>query len=170
MARYANGTRWWLGDWLTFGRYKYGRRYREAIDATGLDYQTLRNYASVARRFEVSRRRDNLTFQHHADVCALTDDAQDHWLDLAAEHGWSRNELRRQLRASSSGASSHLSTTVDEDVRLTLRRGAVERWQRAAERRATDFEAWITQTLDDAANAILDEASAPGAQALVDHA
>jgi hypothetical protein len=48
---YGNATQWWLGDWLVFGRMKYGRRYKDAIAATRLDYQTLRNYTMVARRF-----------------------------------------------------------------------------------------------------------------------
>ena len=59
--------------------------------ATGLDYQTLREYGVVARRFEWSRRRDNLSFQHHAEVCALTGAEQDRWLDLAAPNRWSRS-------------------------------------------------------------------------------
>src|SRR4051812_45464287 len=42
LGLYSNATAWWLGDWLAFGRMKYGRRYKEAISATGLDYQTLR--------------------------------------------------------------------------------------------------------------------------------
>jgi hypothetical protein len=67
----SSTTRRWLGDWLIFGRYKYGTRYRQAIGATGLDYQTLRNYAVVARRFEPSRRRSTLRAQHHAEVSAL---------------------------------------------------------------------------------------------------
>jgi hypothetical protein len=72
----------------------YGRRYKEAVAATGLDYQTLRNYAVVARRFELSRRPDNLPFQYHAEVGSLSDYEQDHWLDLgAAGRHWSRNEL-----------------------------------------------------------------------------
>src|SRR5690242_15382937 len=70
IASYTNASMWWLGDWLAFGRYKYGPRYRQAIGATGLDYKTLRNYAVVARRFEPARRRANLSFQHHAEVCA----------------------------------------------------------------------------------------------------
>jgi hypothetical protein len=93
IATYATASAWWLGDWLTFGRMKYGRRYKEAIAATGLDYQTLRNYAVVARRFTPSRRRDTLSFQHHAEVCALSDDDQELWLDLAALRGWSKREL-----------------------------------------------------------------------------
>jgi hypothetical protein len=71
IGTYSNATAWWLGDWLAFGRMKYGRRYNEAIEVTGLDYKTLRNYAVVARRFELSRRRDNLSFQHHAEVCCV---------------------------------------------------------------------------------------------------
>src|SRR3954470_23447442 len=97
LGAYGNATQWWLGDWLVFGRMKYGRRYKDAIAATGLDYQTLRNYAMVARRFPPQRRHSALTFGHHAEVCALGDDAQDYWLDIAAAGGWSRNELRRRL-------------------------------------------------------------------------
>src|SRR3954470_2699940 len=102
LGSYGNATQWWLGDWLVFGRMKYGRRYKDAIAATGLDYQTLRNYAVVARRFERSRRRANLTFQHHAVLCALSNDEQDAWLDRAEAGRWSRNELRRRLRAAAS--------------------------------------------------------------------
>ena len=72
IASRANASRWWLGDLVVFGERRYGHRYRLAIDATGLDYQTLRNYAVVARRFVLCRRRDNLSFQHHAEVCALS--------------------------------------------------------------------------------------------------
>ncbi|MFE0423313.1 LmbU family transcriptional regulator, partial [Streptomyces sp. NPDC058953] len=63
----SNSSAWWLGDWLVFGEAAYGwRRYREAIERTGLDYQTLRNYAWVARRFEHQRRRDPRCCAHQA--------------------------------------------------------------------------------------------------------
>ncbi|MGN5376760.1 LmbU family transcriptional regulator [Streptomyces lasalocidi] len=52
----VNSSAWWLADWLIYGETTYGwRRYKEAIERTGLDYQTLRNYAWVARRFEHHR-------------------------------------------------------------------------------------------------------------------
>ena len=54
IAGRAKSTSWWLGDWIVFGERHYGSRYRIAVQATGLDYQTLRNYAAVARRFGVS--------------------------------------------------------------------------------------------------------------------
>src|SRR4051812_46752079 len=31
MSTYSNASAWWLGDWLIFGRMKYGRRYKDAI-------------------------------------------------------------------------------------------------------------------------------------------
>ncbi|MEU3597311.1 LmbU family transcriptional regulator [Streptomyces sp. NPDC006798] len=96
----SNSSAWWLGDWLVFGEAAYGwRRYREAIERTGLDYQTLRNYAWVARRFEHDRRRDTLSFAHHAEVTRLSPPEQDYWLRRAEQRKWSRNELRRAVRA-----------------------------------------------------------------------
>ncbi|GAA2927239.1 LmbU family transcriptional regulator [Streptomyces griseoincarnatus] len=97
----VNSSAWWLADWLIFGEATYGwRRYKEAIERTGLDYQTLRNYAWVARRFEHDRRRDGLSFAHHAEVARLSPPEQDYWLRKAEQQKWSRNELRRALRAS----------------------------------------------------------------------
>ncbi|MFH7596855.1 LmbU family transcriptional regulator [Streptomyces racemochromogenes] len=97
----GNSSAWWLADWLRFGEAAYGwRRYKEAIERTGLDYQTLRNYAWVARRFDHHRRRDGLSFAHHAEVARLAPPEQDYWLRKAEQQKWSRNELRRAVRAS----------------------------------------------------------------------
>src|SRR4051812_49757413 len=78
---YTSATSWWLGDWIAFGRMKYGRRYKEAVAATGLDYQTLRNYAVVARRFELSRPRGKFTFQHHPRGGSPGGGEKDPWVD-----------------------------------------------------------------------------------------
>jgi hypothetical protein len=56
---HQNASLWWLGDWLNHGKRMYGRRYRYGVALSGLDYHTLRNYAMVARRFDLSRGRDN---------------------------------------------------------------------------------------------------------------
>jgi hypothetical protein len=97
IARVANTSAWAVGDWLLFGERAYGERYRTALAATDLDYQTLRNYAWVARRFPLSRRRDTVSFQHHAELASLPEAEQDLWLRRTELNGWSRNELRRQL-------------------------------------------------------------------------
>jgi hypothetical protein len=150
LGLYAEATCWWLGDWLAFGQMKYGRRYKEGVALTGLDYQTLRNYAVVARRFELSRRRDALSFQHHAEVCALLDHEQEQWLDRAAAQGWSRNELRRRIRAAGTRRQA-----PDEVLRLAVGPRQAERWREAAQRSACAFEAWAMRVLDEAASAVV---------------
>ncbi len=91
---------WWVGDWLVYGQEAFRDRYQEALHRTSLDYQTLRNYAWVARRFELSRRRDNLSFGHHAEVAALPPAEQDYWLRKAQNLDWSRNRLRIEVKRS----------------------------------------------------------------------
>jgi hypothetical protein len=148
IGTYANATPWWLGDWLLFGRMKYGRRYKEALAVTGLDYQTLRNYAMVARRFDVGRRRRDLTFQHHAAVCALAPGDQERWLDLAAGQRWSRNELRRRLRGAPDRSAP---PAVSEVLRVVADAESVGRWRTAAQRTGAELSTWISEVLDSAA-------------------
>lgn len=71
-----------LGDCLNYGGVHYGGKYDEAMRLTGLDYQTLTNYAYVARSVPISLRKENLTFEHHARVAALKPDDQEHWLKV----------------------------------------------------------------------------------------
>ena len=148
IAMYSEASSWWLGDWLAFGQMKYGRRYKEGVALTGLDYKTLRNYAMVSRRFELSRRRDDVSFQHHAEVCPLADGEQDRWLELAAVNGWSKAELRRRLRSALVGE------TGDEragSLRLALEPTREARWRDAAKRSDCSLEVWVTQVVDAAA-------------------
>jgi hypothetical protein len=142
---HSNATSWWLGDWLAFGQYKYGRRYKLAIGATGLDYQTLRNYTMVARRFDPSRRRSDVSFQHHAEVCRLSDGQQDVLLGLAAAQGWSRNELRRRVRATLEPSS-----VLECTIRLSVKADRARRWREAAELSDCRLEAWAVRVLDEA--------------------
>jgi hypothetical protein len=94
----AQGS-WALGDWLVFGRGRYGRHYREAaIRASALDPATLRACAAVARRFAPARRNAALSFAHHAAVVDLGTEAQDAWLAYAAAGGWSCAELRARMQ------------------------------------------------------------------------
>lgn len=89
---------WWIGDWLKFGERRWGERYTAAMEATGKDYGTLRNAVSVAREFgDLSRRRDKLSWSHHAEVAALSAPAADALLDQAEAEGWTRNEMRQRV-------------------------------------------------------------------------
>ena len=155
MAEVASSSAWCLGDWIIYGQSRYTDRYRHAIDVVGLDYQTIRNYAWVARRFSVDRRRAALSFQHHAEVASLPPSEQDHWLDRAEKSVWSRNELRRAVRAARTGQSEPSAEVALPRMRADSDR--IDRWRRAAELAEHPLEAWILSCLDAQANAVLGE-------------
>nr|AXL05467.1 hypothetical protein [uncultured bacterium] len=147
---------WWLGDWLIYGRTQYPNLYKKAIEQTALDYQTLRNYAWVARQYPVPRRRVSLSFQHHAEVAALTPLEQDQWLDRAERFGWSRNGLRNRVRASRKVHRDELGTGRSLKIQMTVPPSQKQRWmQAAASESEQDFLAWMVAVLDDAAAATL---------------
>ncbi|MFI6394275.1 LmbU family transcriptional regulator [Nonomuraea sp. NPDC050547] len=159
LSRISDSSSWWLGDWLVYGQQKYPERYKAAIEETSLDYQTLRNYAWIARKFPVSRRRDTLSMQHHVEVAALSANEQDQWLSRAEEMGWSRNELRRQMKggrqAHCNGNSIRLGNAIE--IRVTEERKQL--WELAAEKADCDLSDWIIQTVDAAAT-VADSAEA----------
>lgn len=153
LATHASASAWWLGDWLVFGRAKYDRRYKTAIAMTGLDYQTLRNYAVVARRFDNGRRRAGLSFQHHAAVCRFSDEEQEAWLNRAEAARWSRNELRRRVRLTATPE--EMVGTVDRVLlRLSVEPEREQRWRWAATNRHERLEEWMIDTLDRAAGGV----------------
>jgi hypothetical protein len=92
-------SQWWLGDWLLYGAAKWGEKYAEAAKITGYDPGSLRNMASLAAQFDLSRRRDKLTWCHHAAVAGLERDEQEHWLDRAVALTLSVADVRVELRA-----------------------------------------------------------------------
>jgi hypothetical protein len=158
ITRITNASCWWMGDWIVYGEQAYGRRYVEAVEATDLDYQTLRNYAWIARRFQPSRRRTDVSFQHHAEVAALPEADQDLWLDRCARLRWSRNELRRQLRAAGRAQTDRRAQTHAVRVPLTSDRERL--WREAAAAADQDLADWIAAAADEAAQATLGSAAA----------
>lgn len=92
-------SQWWLGDWVRYGNGRWGEKYKEASRITGYDVQSLRNMAYVAGRIEISRRRYNLTWSHHAEVTALDIEEQERWLELAEAERMSVADLRIELRS-----------------------------------------------------------------------
>jgi hypothetical protein len=159
-----NSSAWCLGDWIVYGQTRYETRYQEAAEAAGLDYQTIRNYAWVARRFEFPRRRPRLSFQHHAEVASMPPPEQDLWLARSESESWSRNELRRRLREMRANRKALLGPAPDEplpavgvdahEVTLGIEVSATQQqcWQAAAERNGHTLDEWIRIRLDDAAD------------------
>lgn len=82
---------WCIGDWLVYGERKWGQQlllageefdpeapnrvpsyaYDAAVAATGLDRQTLSQYAGVCRKIPIAERRLHLSFGHHRILAPL---------------------------------------------------------------------------------------------------
>ena len=97
---------WWLGDWWNAG-VSWGKG-QDACETIGIPYQTARNAGTVAGAFQLSRRRDNLSFSHHVEVMSINDAAmQDKFLEwcISDENGdplakpRSVRDLRDAIRA-----------------------------------------------------------------------
>jgi hypothetical protein len=93
----ARGCLFIIGDAINFAENRYGEKYDHWMQLTGMEYQTLRNAAWVARKLELSLRRDNLTYDHHKLVARLHPEEQKHWLDTAEEKGMSSRRLHKSL-------------------------------------------------------------------------
>lgn len=157
MALITDSSAWWLGDWLVYGKTEYKGRYAAALAKTPLDYQTLRNYAWIARKFKVSRRRDGLSFQHHVEVAGLPENEQDFWLDLAEKHGWSKNQLRKELRQQLNGDKEAAGENPRHvSLKLDVAPEREEKWNEAANKMNYDILEWIITTLDSAAASLAD--------------
>lgn len=103
LALAEQAVMWWIGDWWAYGEKRYGERSRvlEELREAGHNvpkFKTCRNAATIARRFETSRRRDVLSHSHHCEVAQLSARDADWFLDRAEQNGWSKQELRDEVR------------------------------------------------------------------------
>jgi hypothetical protein len=101
LSKLERGLGWLVGDWWIYGNQHYGRRkaMTEAEDWEGPSFQSCCNAASVCRRFEGYRRRELLSFSHHAAVASLPMRRVDELLDWCMETTPPRSvrELREKL-------------------------------------------------------------------------
>ena len=57
-----------IADIIRFAERQWGEMYTQAVEITGIDEGTLRNWVVVANAFSLERRRDDLSFTHHQAV------------------------------------------------------------------------------------------------------
>jgi hypothetical protein len=156
----VTASAWWVGDWAFYGEWQYGSRYREAVEVTGLDYATVKNYSWVAGTFDYARRREGLTFSHHKAVAAFRPEEQDRWLDQAEEHGWSKAELEGQVQAAKAteslpGETTEPGAAPPAKLELVLSHERKARYANAADAKGLTLDGWIIETLDLGAAAVL---------------
>jgi hypothetical protein len=160
LADVLDSSSWWLGDWLVYGKDHYTDRYQRGIRAVGLSYQTLRNYAWVARRFDLTRRRPALSFQHHAELASVPVEEQEVWLDRAEQSQWTTKQLRGAIRAARRSGQQP-PTPTGPSRRLEVPDSRLQWWHQAAEQLGVDFEQWVMTTLDSAAADALENLGGP---------
>lgn len=100
-GRGLQSVAWCIGDWLVYGEDKFERQlalpgfdaprgkvsrdaYDAAILATGMNFQTLKDIASVCRRFLHEKRVDGLSFDHHRAITTAKPQDRDKWLQIVA--------------------------------------------------------------------------------------
>lgn len=93
LADVDKSIRWLLGDWLTYGEWKYGEKYAQAVDMTRFNFNRLKDYAWVAGNVRLSARTELLSWTHHKHVAKLDHDEQRRWLALAIENDWTTRQL-----------------------------------------------------------------------------
>ncbi|MES2995897.1 MAG: hypothetical protein V4733_03715 [Verrucomicrobiota bacterium] len=101
-GRALQSAAWCIGDWLIYGERKWGKQlllegadfdpekpnrlpghvFDAAIAATGLDRQTLSQYASVCRAIPREDRREELSFSHHRVLAPLPPASRAGWLQV----------------------------------------------------------------------------------------
>lgn len=97
LASAHKAVNWLIGDWWNAGE-PYGDRVAEAARIfPHLSQEQMRNYGSIAGKFEPARRRPDLGWAIHREVASLPPTQADHLLDQAAEHRWSRRDVEQQI-------------------------------------------------------------------------
>jgi signal transduction histidine kinase len=119
LGQVGRSVGWWIGDWLNFGNAAYGERYARAARITGYDAQTLMNMTYVASRIEPARRREGLSWTHHAEVASLGVADQERWLTRAEQERLAtrclREEIRRERRLASQQEQNQLGSATEQE-------------------------------------------------------
>lgn len=95
--RAKGAVHFWIGDWLNYGEQQWGEKYLEAIKTTGYQYQTLADDKWVAARVQFSRRRENLSFDHHKTIAGLDAEEQEVLLKDAVEKKLDSKTFRKYV-------------------------------------------------------------------------
>lgn len=110
VQKYDGKIQWYLGDLVVYAESDPNRwtqgKYDSLIETTGYENQSLRRFASVARRFPKEFRESicaaggtfGVTFSHFAEVASLKNDiAAKHFLEMVRDSAWTREKLRNEV-------------------------------------------------------------------------
>ena len=90
----------WVGYLIAYAedRKDWVDRFDQAIAFTGLSRQRIHNLASVVRNVPIDNLQIAQSTAHASEVQPLPPKQQKTWLDKSATEGWSKSQLRVELR------------------------------------------------------------------------
>ncbi len=106
LQKAATMVQFYLGDLYLYAEYQWGGdTYKDLVEHSGYDKQTLMHFTWVSRRFPLSLReqicpRGHIcSFSHYREVAHIPDDQQAvRLLQLAGKSGWSVERLREEVQ------------------------------------------------------------------------
>lgn len=101
LASVSQSAQWIIGDLLVYGERTWKKTYQDVMAITNLEYATLRTYAHVARKVDLSIRINKLSFAHHQLVTSRQSKEQREWLEKALANNWSISQLRDAIKGRS---------------------------------------------------------------------
>lgn len=97
LGHYDRRIMWCIGDWINAGEasgYVERGKHQKACEEFNIAYSTAANATTVCKALESSRRREHLSFGHHAEVANRND--ADELLDWCEDNDASIKELRAE--------------------------------------------------------------------------
>lgn len=106
LGRIGKAVQWWIGDWLRYGKHKYGETHVQEASLIGYDRQYLKQMQWVSQSVEMVDRSTILSWRHHYEIAALPKAAQRELLAAAEREGWSVSGLRAAVKLHKAGPAS----------------------------------------------------------------
>jgi hypothetical protein len=127
---------WCIGDWMVYGERKWGKQllldsaefdpkvpnripshaFDLAVEATGLDRQTISKYAEVARRIPMEERRERLSFGHHRVLAPLPTPERLAWMSMLTDSESVKPPTVKRLALSVRIAEDRPRIVTDEEI------------------------------------------------------
>jgi len=99
IIKLSESIQWILGDYIVHGdNFKFNETYQALVAQSGLEVNTLYDYARVCRNVNFDVRTSKLSFSHHRHVMYLKEDEQRFYLNHAVKEGLSVSALRDKIR------------------------------------------------------------------------
>lgn len=97
LVRLETAFQFAIGDALVFGEARFGEKYSQAMEATGLSYQSLANMVWVAKHVPIQNRVSDLSWTHHRVVASVEVSDQTPLLEMALAQGLSASGLQQHI-------------------------------------------------------------------------